>query len=94
MRGREYLTRSVARLGLSGRQASAAVEAFWGGVAGALSEGRDVSLVGFGAWEWVERPARRAHDPRDLRPVELPDRKKLAFRPSERLKRRIREGER
>jgi len=80
------------RLGLGRREAHAAVEALFGGVAEALGKGRSVSIVGFGAWEWTERPARRVHDPRNMKKIDLPERRKLVFKPSETFKRRLKEG--
>jgi DNA-binding protein HU-beta len=80
------------RLGLGRRDARAAVEALFGGVAEALRKGRSVSIVGFGAWEWTERPARRVHDPRNMKKIDLPGRRKLTFKPSETFKRRLNEG--
>jgi len=92
MRGRETLSRTAMRLGLGRREALAAVESLFGGIADALREGRSVSIVGFGSWEWVERAARTAHDPRTMEKVELPDRRKLVFKPSKTFKRRLNEG--
>lgn len=92
MRGREHLARSAMRLGLGRRQALSAVEALFGTVAETLHEGGSVSIVGFGSWEWTERAARQAHDPRNMRTVELPERRKLVFKPSKSLKQRVQEG--
>jgi DNA-binding protein HU-beta len=80
------------RLGLGRRQAQAAVEAFFGGVSDALGKGQSVSIVGFGVWEWTERSARRVHDPRNMKKIDLPGRSKLVFKPSEAFKRRLNEG--
>jgi len=91
VRTRETLVHSAMRLGLGRREARAAVETLFGTVADALREGRTVSIVGFGMWEWVDRPARKAHDPRNMKKLELPERRKLVFKPSEVLKRKLNE---
>lgn len=92
MKGRELLLRSGTSLGLGHRRSAAALDALLGGVAEALREGRSVSIVGFGVWEWKEVGAREAHNPKTLRPLELPPRRKLVFKPSEALRQFVQRG--
>jgi nucleoid DNA-binding protein len=92
VRGREHLARSLMGLGLGRRRSIDAVTAFVDGVSEALNEGRAVSIVGFGSWHWKTLSPRKAHDPRTMRALQLPERRKLVFKPAETLKRRIQEG--
>ena len=55
-------------------------------VADGLNRGRAVSIVGFGKWEWRTQPAKDALDPRTGAPRRVPARRKVGFKPSERLK--------
>lgn len=80
----------LARIGLSGSRAEAALDAFFGSILGALRDGRKVSIVGLGTWEWRTRGPRLARNPKTGRAVALGSRKVLFFRPSPRFKQYLR----
>jgi nucleoid DNA-binding protein len=79
---RKDLHRRLIKIGLSGRQAEAAVDAFFGSLVDALRDGRKVSIVGLGTWEWRIRRPRLARNPKTGQKVPLGSRKVLLFRPS------------
>lgn len=86
---RKDLVKSLLRLGLTQRQSQQAVDAFFGSITSALREGKKVSIVGWGAWEWRPRPARKARNPKTGREVSLGVRKSLTFKPSPGLKQKL-----
>jgi nucleoid DNA-binding protein len=89
---RDDLAKRLGRLGLTHDRARSAVDALFDAVSSALREGRSVSIVGFGKWEWRERRGRPVKDPRTGKTRILPPRKKLVFKPSDQVKRRLNGG--
>ena len=86
------LARGLKPLGLNHERARAAVDAFFDQMADVLNRGRAVSIVGFGKWEWRTQPAKDALDPRTGTPRRVPARRKVGFKPSERLKSELNPG--
>jgi DNA-binding protein HU-beta len=72
--------------GLTKKGAGEAVEATLDAIAGALSEGEKVTLVGFGTFEVRDRKAKRGVNPITKEPIDIPASKSAAFRPSKQLK--------
>jgi nucleoid DNA-binding protein len=86
---RRDLVKSLTRLGLTRTQATAAVDAFFAKILSALKEGRKISIVGFGTWEWRERVPRKARNPKTGKVVVLGPRKVVFFKPSRLLKEKL-----
>lgn len=72
--------------GLSKADATRAVDAFTGGVSGALKSGDSVALVGFGTFEVRSRSARTGRNPQTGGTIEIPASKAPAFKPGKALK--------
>lgn len=87
---RKDLQRRLTRIGLTGRQAEVALDAFFGSIVAALREGRKISIVGLGTWEWRVRRPRLARNPKTGQRVPLGARKVLLFRPSLGFKKNLR----
>ena len=86
---RNDLVQSLSRLGLTRQQAARAVDTFFGHIVSALREGKKVSIVGFGTWEWRKRGSRKARNPKTGKVVALGSRKVVFFKPSRLLKKRM-----
>lgn len=82
----ELVSAIADRSGLSRVQSRDALEAFIGCVTEAARAGKEVRIVGFGAFVPVERPAGMARNPRTGAQVSRPASKTLRFRPGEGLK--------
>jgi DNA-binding protein HU-beta len=72
--------------GLTKAQARDALEAFMASVSTSLKAGKEVRLVGFGAFVPVRRAAGQARNPRTGQRVERPASQSCRFRVGERLK--------
>ena len=72
--------------GISRDQAKLALEAFTDQVTGALVQGRDVRLVGFGSFVAVDRKAGVARNPQTGQEIARPASRTARFRPGEGLK--------
>lgn len=75
--------------GTSRSQAMAGVNVVFETIAGALRDGADVRITGFGTFGVRERRARTGRNPRTGEPVEIPASRAAAFKPSKALKDRI-----
>lgn len=89
---RQDLLKSLSRLGLTKKQAARSVDIFFNSITTALREGKKVSIVGFGTWEWRDRMSRLARNPRTGKVVSLGSRKSLFFKPSHVLKKKLKGG--
>ncbi len=86
---RKDLLKSLARLGLTQQQADLALDSFFNSITDALRQGKKVSIVGLGTWEWRKRPARLARNPKTGKRIPLAARKVLFFKPSPLLKKKL-----
>jgi len=75
-----------AEAGISKTDAAKAVDAVISGIAGALSSGDGVSLVGFGSFVISERAARTARNPRTGESIEVGPSKGVRFKAGKALK--------
>ena len=82
----ELIGRMAATADISRDQAKAALEAFTDSVTEALSQGRDVRLIGFGSFVPVDRKAGVARNPQTGAAVARPASRTARFRPGEGLK--------
>jgi DNA-binding protein HU-beta len=81
------LVDAIARqTGMRKSEAKHAVDAFVGSVIAELKAGKEVRLVGFGAFVPVHRPARMARNPKTGAAVKSPAFKTARFRIGESLK--------
>lgn len=74
------------KTGLSKKDSEKAVSAVFESITSALTEGDKVQLVGFGAFEVKERPARIGRNPRTKEEIEIPASRAAAFKAGKALK--------
>ena len=87
MVGISELAKSVAKkAGVSQKQAKAVIKYFVGEVVEQVNSGKKVNLVGFGIFERRVQKARKARNPRTREVINVPSKKKFAFRPSGKIK--------
>jgi integration host factor subunit alpha len=86
---RKDIIKSLSKLGLTKNQADAAVDTFFDSIVRGLKDQKTVSIVGFGSWEWRQRQSRMARNPKTGKVVALGARKALVFKPSQRLKNKL-----
>ena len=67
--------------GLTKVDAKKAVEAFIGTVEGAVKKGEKVALLGFGSFTVVKKAARKGVNPKTKKPINIPARKVVKFKP-------------
>jgi nucleoid DNA-binding protein len=83
---RQDLVKNLTKLGLTKSQATLTIDTFFGSILSALRNEKKVSISGFGSWEWRNRRARTARNPKTGKAVSLGERKALVFKPSQLLK--------
>ena len=91
---KELVLRVANRLESSKVTAGYAIEAVFDGIADFLSTNvgesdRDVQLKGFGTFSVRQMPARKGRNPKTGEEITIPPTRKLTFRPSNELKKRI-----
>lgn len=87
---RSDLSAAVAEAhGLSNTKATEIVNDVVGRIAGALNDGEDVHLVGFGTFKRVTRAARAARNPKTGEPVQVAAKSTVKFKPSPQLQREV-----
>lgn len=72
--------------GMSRRDAEAAICAMCDIIAESLKNGEKVQIVGFGAFEVKERPARKARNPKTGEEIQIGARRSPMFKPGKALK--------
>ena len=82
----ELVTAIARQTGLQKAQAKNAVDAFVGQVVAELKAGKEVRLVGFGAFVPVHRPARMARNPKTGAAVKSPAFRTARFKIGETLR--------
>ena len=86
---RRELLNTLIRLGLTRSLVKKTLNAFFDSITAALREGKKVSIVGLGNWEWKKRSPRTARNPKTGAAVQLEKRRALVFKPSELLRRKL-----
>ena len=76
----------AAKAGLTRKDAEAAVCAMSDIIAESLKNGEKVQIVGFGAFEVKERPARKARNPKTGEEIQIGARRSPMFKPGKALK--------
>ncbi|HAW49350.1 TPA: DNA-binding protein [bacterium] len=84
---KQDLVDKVAAIGLTKKQAGAAVDALVNGIKDALKKGDKVQLIGFGSFSVKKRAARTGRNPRTGAEIKLPAKKVPVFKPGDALKR-------
>lgn len=82
MNKRELVDQIANKAGLTKKEAQAALDAFLEVTAQTLAKGEPVRLVGFGTFTVVKRAARTGRNPRTGKPLKIPARQVVKFRPS------------
>ena len=75
--------------GLTKGEAAEIVDAIFQTVKSSLVDGRPVKIRNFGVFEVKSRASRKGVDPSSGKPIEIPSRRGLAFRPSDGLKAKV-----
>ncbi len=71
---------------ISKQEAEAGVNLFFQTIKEALQKGEEIELRGFGSFRFRQRGARAGRNPRTGKPVQVPPKKVLYFKPSKLLK--------
>ncbi len=82
----EFVSRLAKYAGLTKAQAESAINGFMEIVKEELSRGGNITLVGFGTFEVVERAGRKGRNPRTGEVIEIKPTKVPKFRPGKGLK--------
>ncbi len=80
------LADKLSEVGISRRHARQVVDYFFNLLAEEFRQGRIVHLVGFGAFRYKVRKARKGRNPRTGQKVEVPAKRIIQFRPGSWLK--------
>lgn len=76
-------------LGLNKREAKELVDLFFEEIRGALSEGRQIKLSGFGNFDLREKNQRPGRNPKTGEEIPITARRVVTFRPGQKLKARV-----
>lgn len=76
----ELVDAVAVKAGLSKVQAKKAVEAVFKSVTGELMQGSKFSLIGFGTFSVVEKPARKGINPRTKQAIKIAAKKVVKFK--------------
>jgi DNA-binding protein HU-beta len=82
----ELVSKIAADTGLKKVEAEKALEAVTNAIQGALSDGRKVTLVGFGTFSVAARKARTGRDPQTKKPIKIPASKAVRFKAGKAMK--------
>ena len=82
----ELVAAVAEKTGASKKDSEKLVSAVFETITNALVAGDKVALVGFGAFEVKERPARTGRNPRTKETIEIPASRSASFKPGKALK--------
>jgi len=85
----EIAERLFDELGLNKREAKEMVEIFFEKIRGALEEGAQVKLSGFGNFDLREKKQRPGRNPKTGQEIPISARRVVTFRPGQKLKARV-----
>ena len=86
MNKNDLVTAVAGRSGMSKADASRAVDGVFDSIAGALSSGGEVRIVGFGTFSVANRKATTGRNPRTGEPIQIPASKQPKFKAGKGLK--------
>ncbi|RKX60650.1 MAG: DNA-binding protein [Thermodesulfobacteriota bacterium] len=81
----QLVDRMAKSSGIFKTAADKALNGFMEAITDALNAGEKVTLVGFGTFSVTERKARTGRNPRTGKPMEIPARKVVKFKPGTKL---------
>ena len=81
----QLVDRMAQASGISKTASEKALNEFMDAIADALGAGDKVTLVGFGTFQISERQSRTGRNPRTGKPIEIPAKKIVKFKPGSRL---------
>ena len=82
----ELIAAAAEKAGVSKKDSEAVVTAALDAIAESLKDGEKVQIVGFGAFEVKERPARKARNPKTGEEIQIGARRSPMFKPGKALK--------
>ncbi|HHW59004.1 MAG TPA: HU family DNA-binding protein [Bacteroidales bacterium] len=85
MNKEELITAMAKESGLTKADARKALDAFMNVVKMSMARQEKVALVGFGSFEVVQRKEREGRDPRTGKPIKIPAKKVVKFKPGSTL---------
>jgi DNA-binding protein HU-beta len=85
----ELAKQVAANAGLTGEQATSAVDAAFDAIAGELVAGRDVAIAGFGKFSVGERAAREGRNPGTGETIQIAASRAAKFSPAAGLKQQL-----
>jgi DNA-binding protein HU-beta len=78
--GRQELSRSIAtKVGLTQKKSGEVLEATLDTIRDSLQKGSEVRLVGFGSFKVRTSAARKGVNPRDRKPIQVPEKNRVRF---------------
>jgi Bacterial nucleoid DNA-binding protein len=77
----DFIGEVAGKAGITKVDAKKAVEAFIKTVEGAVKKGEKVALLGFGSFSVVKKAARKGVNPKTKKPINIPARKVVKFKP-------------
>jgi DNA-binding protein HU-beta len=84
--GRQEITRRIAsQAGLTQKKAAEVLEATLDTIRESLKAGQEVRLVGFGSFKVRRSAARKGVNPRDRKPIQVPEKDRVRFSPGKEL---------
>jgi len=85
----EMAERLFEELGLNKREAKELVETFFEHIRGALENGQQVKLSGFGNFDLRDKKQRPGRNPKTGQEIPITARRVVTFRPGQKLKQRV-----
>lgn len=89
VRKRDMVMHIAAELGLKQTQVHAVIEKLFDEIVKALSEGQKLELRNFGVFQTKIRRARIGRNPKTNQTVDIPERKKVVFKPGRIMREKI-----
>jgi len=83
---KQDLVNEVSKIGITKKQSAAVIDAMFGAVKDALTDGDKVSLVGFGSFMVRERAARDGRNPRTGKTLKIAAKKVPVFKAGKELR--------
>ncbi len=81
----ELIDAIAEKAGMTKVDAKKALDAMMGATKAELKKGGKLALVGFGTLNVVKRPARKGHNPRTGKAINIPAKKVVKFKPAANL---------
>jgi len=82
----DLITSIAKKLSISKQEAESGVNLFFDTIKDAILKGEEIEIRGFGSFRFRNRTSRSGRNPRTGKPVKVPSKKILYFKPSKLLK--------